>query len=761
MNGRSNAWIRRPLNGIASAVLLVVDVSSWHGRAGGEDRESGIGAALHVLRESHTYCVSCKAGVQLDVCWKPTVCTTHPRGGGFTFATLNRCRDGETSTLRLTSLCLVGMVAVLLLSAPRAEAQLAPAQVNCRKSIGKGVRALADTVIKERIQCHKLRMLGTLLPSIDCNDAQSAPMSGKVGVAKAKLASSIQRDCAGLSPADNQYVACPAPCGATMILDYAGVAACFMCVTEAHAGDAITTVYDTPPAPSAPETAACQRYIGQALRKYLTSRMKEQQRCQLAEDRVPTSLDCQTADVKGRVAKARARVDSAIGRCDPGAFSDLNSCGADLIAERMCVKDVAELQADYLFDAVYRPSTLVPTATATVFSTHTATLPPAATPTASATPTETVPPLATETPTQSPSATPTSTTVLQPCNPDSESYSEPPFYRSLAYRWAPIIIHDTASKWNADFIGKINFDNDWRSNNNWDNLPSAGIAPYLYYNVLETSTHWFIHYHTFHPRDWNNAFFGTCGPDPDCHENDTENLLVMVQKDGSTYGRFRVLETMAHGNFYQYALAGDGVGNGTGPDADDIDNDPERGFTLFTDTSVGVNDPRPAIYIESKGHGICEWWDNNGPSCSHPDDQVGTSGNDGVMYYPSEGATPSVPPNPEGGQWYDFKSPYNLISLWDDVWVLRSCLSGATKTFDIPFTYAGVSGNGSPNIGKAMDGDDHADDAATAWWAQTDDDNNLAAGEWTFDPAATVVRQLTFSESVDGTYQFNPFLGIQ
>ena len=374
---------------------------------------------------------------------------------------------------------------------------------------------------------------------------------------------------------------------------------------------------------------------------------------------------------------------------------------------------------------------------------------------ATATQTPSAPPTATvtqpaPTATKSPTAAPP-----QPCNPDSESYSEPAFYRSLAYRWAPIIIQDTASKWNADFIGKINYDNDWRSNNNWDNLPSAGIAPYLYYDVVETATHWFIHYHTFHPRDWDNVFFGTCGPASDCHENDTENLFMMIQKDGSTYGRFRLMETEAHTSFYQYALADDGVSCGTGADADDLDNDAERGFTLFTDCSVGVNDPRPAIYIESKGHGICDWWDNNGPYCTHSDDAV--PGDDGVMYYPSATATPSVPPNPSGGLWSNFKSPYNLISIWDDVWVLRSCL-GNGMTFDAPFTYPGVAGNGSPYIGGAMDGDDYTADAGTAWWAQNH--GNLAPGDWTMDSAHTVLRQLTFSEPVDTTYVFNPYLGI-
>lgn len=307
-------------------------------------------------------------------------------------------------------------------------------------------------------------------------------------------------------------------------------------------------------------------------------------------------------------------------------------------------------------------------------------------------------------------------------------------------------------------MGRIDFDGDWRSNNNWDNLPSAGIAPFLYYDVSETLTHWFIHYHTFHPRDWDNVFFGTCAPFGDCHENDTENLLVMVQKDGSTFGRFRMLETRAHFDFYQYALPNDGVSAGNGSSAEDLDNDAERGFSLFTDTSVGVTEPRPAVYVESKGHGMCDWWDNNGPYCTHSDDAV--PGGDGVMYFPSETITPIVPPDPSGGDWHNFKSAYRLISLFEDVWVLRSCL-GDGKTFDAPFTYAGVNGNANSSIGGAMDGDDYSSDAATAWWAQSDDSNNLEAGVWTFDPAATVVRQLSFNETVSQTYVYNPFFGLQ
>ena len=74
-------------------------------------------------------------------------------------------------------------------------------------------------------------------------------------------------------------------------------------------------------------------------------------------------------------------------------------------------------------------------------------------------------------------------------------------------------------------------------------------------------------------------------------------------------------------------------------------------------------------------------------------------------------------------------------------------------TFDTPFTYPGVAGNGSSFIGGAMDGDDYADDAATAWWAQSDDNNNLAPGDWTIDPAGTVAASAHFQRIGGRTYR--------
>lgn len=58
------------------------------------------------------------------------------------------------------------------------------------------------------------------------------------------------------------------------------------------------------------------------------------------------------------------------------------------------------------------------------------------------------------------------------------------FYASLAQRWAPIHYQDVDNSGcgsmtgRGDYITAINFDNDWISNNNWNNIDrSKGHVP--------------------------------------------------------------------------------------------------------------------------------------------------------------------------------------------------------------------------------------------------------------------------------------------
>ena len=54
----------------------------------------------------------------------------------------------------------------------------------------------------------------------------------------------------------------------------------------------------------------------------------------------------------------------------------------------------------------------------------------------------------------------------------------------------------------SDYLTSINYDGEWRTDNNWESLENTPAIAYAYYSVVSTNTHWFIIYAFYHPRDW-------------------------------------------------------------------------------------------------------------------------------------------------------------------------------------------------------------------------------------------------------------------
>ena len=98
----------------------------------------------------------------------------------------------------------------------------------------------------------------------------------------------------------------------------------------------------------------------------------------------------------------------------------------------------------------------------------------------------------------------------------------PSFDEELAFRHAPVHYQDTDdTNAVADFITAVDYDGEWETNNNWDNLSSSftgqkDLSAEAYYSVVESCTHWFVVYGFYHPRDWVD---GSTGQD---HENDDD-----------------------------------------------------------------------------------------------------------------------------------------------------------------------------------------------------------------------------------------------
>lgn len=257
----------------------------------------------------------------------------------------------------------------------------------------------------------------------------------------------------------------------------------------------------------------------------------------------------------------------------------------------------------------------------------------------------------------------------------------------LAYRWAPVHFQDTDdSDADADYLTAVDYDGDWNTQNNWENQDDdpTRLKGTVYYSVTETITHWYLVYSFYHPRDWvDYPDFGL-----DSHENDMEGVLVIVRKDGSTYGSLEGMVTVAHLDFYSYTPAGSPLTDGQ----ENIDG---------TVRMITTDYPRPATFQEAKGHGVKAWNGSEFP------------GGDGVVYYPDR-YTGEVPSSGN-----DRNVKYRLVDTFEvnGLWGHR---------YD-PQTFA--------SWGTFL-GDNGKDNAAHTAWAWDDhDDGSVYAGEMATDPA--------------------------
>ncbi len=225
------------------------------------------------------------------------------------------------------------------------------------------------------------------------------------------------------------------------------------------------------------------------------------------------------------------------------------------------------------------------------------------------------------------------------------------FHSDLAQRWAPIHYQDVdvtgalgfdhALNGKSDYITNVDFDGNWNATDNWDHTASYDLNAHCYYSVVETETHYFLLYSFFHPRDWTDNGLWILFGGLDEHENDMEGALMVVKKDGSSYGDLQGMITTFHTSYLSF------VPNGSPLTA----NQQSIAGTLSFQTDPGDNLQHPKTAQECRGHGL-----KAHPYCNI----VG----DGIVYFPS-----SVAEMPENN--YDSNCGYQLVDifasggLWD------------------------------------------------------------------------------------------------
>lgn len=304
------------------------------------------------------------------------------------------------------------------------------------------------------------------------------------------------------------------------------------------------------------------------------------------------------------------------------------------------------------------------------------------------------------------------------------------FYDELAYHHAPIHYQDTdSSNYPAEYITAVNYDSDWVSTNNWDNLGIGNLSANVYFSVTESCSHYFITYGFFHPRDWTDT------PFDQEHENDMEGALFIVRKSGSTYGTLEGVLTVFHKDFYSYVPA-------TSPLTDGSETiDGNITFTYFD----GSNRARTAQ--EAKGHGLKAW-----PQIGN---FTGEANQDGIIYYPSRTLSETPSSGNDRSVYYTLVNMTEPNGLWARALLEAPVSSASAYTFNSWGNFKGDTGGG---CGAGLP-TCSANSANTPWGWDDQNDGNNYRGAMALDPISLTDYYFNNLGVFSGNYLNNIFLG--
>jgi hypothetical protein len=331
--------------------------------------------------------------------------------------------------------------------------------------------------------------------------------------------------------------------------------------------------------------------------------------------------------------------------------------------------------------------------------------------------------------------------------------------REIAERFAPVFhqrMAGTPEEHRFDYPTSFDFDGDWTGNNNWANSahPKYKLWSYVYYSVLESEDHYFIHYAVYHPRDWSvvqstydtildkiqdkykDILGGKAREEAEFnHENDLEGALVIVDKWAEGGPQAVAIETVAHNHLLR----------SLSPAAADLSiTSGERGEPLKLENG------HPSLYVESQKHGIRAW-----------------SNEEGTAQEPILALRYGKPV--EFSRLSGDSATYDLIPIFKTWWkrareTRQPNLTYGTVT-DFGDRFCEVPGARRPacelgTVGAAIRGDYLRPNAANAPWAWIDlDDKELPLGAWFFDPILILKRHFGLFDTRE-KYLYNPYLGI-
>ena len=320
----------------------------------------------------------------------------------------------------------------------------------------------------------------------------------------------------------------------------------------------------------------------------------------------------------------------------------------------------------------------------------------------------------------------------------------------IASRFSPVFYQSLGSNKRADYITNFDFDGDWRGDNNWihTNDNRFPMKAFVYYAVVETETHYFIHFAVFHGRDYKGGEergtilselmregakragkydpTGIAEESALAHENDFEGCLVVVAK-AAAGGHVVYLETLRHNTINHYA-------------ADRSEKNAQE---------MRVEGDHTLLYVEPKGHGIL-------PLTT----ETQTTNKEILIYEVGSRAEDPEKTNADGVQY----ALLPLQTLWARAQGGVNVTYGETQDFG-KVTISVKSKDASTelktdlkNIGIAFAGSVGGLNMARPPWGWFDRSRReQTLGLWFFDPAKTIKRDFRLTESFSTTYLEIPF----
>lgn len=328
------------------------------------------------------------------------------------------------------------------------------------------------------------------------------------------------------------------------------------------------------------------------------------------------------------------------------------------------------------------------------------------------------------------------------------------FLRQLAEAYAPVVYQQVETP-EIDTFTRIDFDGDDDPANNLEAANEANYG-YAYFDVIETTTHWYITYLYYYP--------GSIPREGVLYEHDIASVQVVVQKDDEDpLGTLRAFTTFYRETINLWTVE-------TGWYADGMV--PQNG-TESVDGRLRVSDLEDgrhvSIFLESGRHTVCLLNESTTiPSCAPQGGETAPFDPDatGLVYRVGEAGQ-------RQGDAADDALTYSLRSFVEEFWALRNRTDGDDAVFGGSFEYE------PPLVAEGTDDDEPVYRPGVGEvfpTALNSDDDNGSFGElpfvhnptrerrdrgiWYADPAWSTSIVWEMPEEVSLEYCLNPYLNI-